>query len=189
MNSDLRLACDKMYKCGALGQLEWEVLALLSAVRDKLKPAISVELGSCYGGMSYLIATVTTEKVFSVDMAHATNAEAKHERVTYVSGHTESHEVLRSVEAGAGRKIDFLFIDADHSRAAVERDYQMWSPLVRPGGWIGFHDISNPGAAGCREFWDTIQGQKIEFIQTGNHNAFGFIGWLGCGGIGVVKKP
>lgn len=40
--------------------------------------------------------------------------------------------------------LDFIFIDADHSEAAVRADVQAWRPKVRPGGWIIGHDINWP---------------------------------------------
>ena len=191
MNSELHLAFSKMLNCGAAGQLEWETKNLLAAVRDFLRPVVSIELGGCNGGMSYLIAEVTSNRVFSVDICHSTNETARHAKVTYVTGRIENYSTIREVEAGigTGNKADFLFIDADHSRDAVTRDYWMWRPLVRSGGWIAFHDINNPGVPGVREFWDTIAGEKIEFVQTDSHNLFGYSGMVGCGGIGVVKVP
>ncbi len=44
--------------------------------------------------------------------------------------------------AGAypGGPIRLLLIDADHSYAGVRRDFELWSPLVAPGGLIVFHD-------------------------------------------------
>jgi predicted O-methyltransferase YrrM len=41
----------------------------------------------------------------------------------------------------SGQKLDFLFIDGDHSLAGVKSDFEMYSPLVRPGGFVAFHDI------------------------------------------------
>lgn len=35
---------------------------------------------------------------------------------------------------------DAVFIDADHSRAGVVRDYALAEAIVRPGGFIVFHD-------------------------------------------------
>ncbi len=41
-----------------------------------------------------------------------------------------------------GRKlIDILFIDGDHSLFGVMNDYVRFSPLVKKGGIIAFHDI------------------------------------------------
>lgn len=37
--------------------------------------------------------------------------------------------------------VDFVFIDADHSEAAVKRDIAAWLPKVRPGGVLAGHDI------------------------------------------------
>jgi predicted O-methyltransferase YrrM len=37
---------------------------------------------------------------------------------------------------------DFVFVDADHSREAVEDDIKHWQPKVRTGGWFGGHDYS-----------------------------------------------
>jgi predicted O-methyltransferase YrrM len=48
-----------------------------------------------------------------------------------------------SWDAGAswkGPPVEFLFIDADHSRAAVERDWSSWEPNLSPAALIAFHD-------------------------------------------------
>lgn len=39
-----------------------------------------------------------------------------------------------------GRPIRFLLIDADHSYEAVRKDFELWTPLVAPGGLVVFHD-------------------------------------------------
>ena len=53
-----------------------------------------------------------------------------------------SHEALnRWRELAGGRPIDFIFIDGSHEYAAILRDFEMAMPLVKPGGWIAFHDV------------------------------------------------
>ena len=37
--------------------------------------------------------------------------------------------------------IDFLFIDGDHTYQSVLRDFQEWSPHIKGGGIIAFHDV------------------------------------------------
>ncbi len=54
--------------------------------------------------------------------------------------------------------LDLLFIDADHSYEGTRRHWEMYRPLVKPGGWVGFHDIAN--GWGCQRFWE-------ELIRTG----------------------
>ncbi|HWI51129.1 MAG TPA: class I SAM-dependent methyltransferase [Symbiobacteriaceae bacterium] len=39
------------------------------------------------------------------------------------------------------RPIGLLFIDASHEYGDVKRDFEYWSPLVSPGGFILFHDV------------------------------------------------
>jgi hypothetical protein len=40
-----------------------------------------------------------------------------------------------------GKKVDFLFIDGDHSVESTQRDWQDFSPFVRSGGIVAFHDL------------------------------------------------
>lgn len=39
-----------------------------------------------------------------------------------------------------GALFDFAFIDGDHTYEGVRTDWLLWSPLVRPGGIVAFHD-------------------------------------------------
>lgn len=41
-----------------------------------------------------------------------------------------------------GAPIDLIFIDGDHSIRGVERDIMHWTPRVKPGGVIIFHDCA-----------------------------------------------
>ena len=40
-----------------------------------------------------------------------------------------------------GDQLDFLLIDGDHRYEGVRRDFELWAPLVRKGGFIAFHDV------------------------------------------------
>lgn len=44
-------------------------------------------------------------------------------------------------ELHRGTKFDLVFIDADHRAEPVAKDIAAWWPNVRPGGWLGGHDI------------------------------------------------
>lgn len=50
--------------------------------------------------------------------------------------------------------VDFLFIDADHSKEAVTKDIQAWLPKVKIGGIIAGHDYDHPQHPGVREAVD-----------------------------------
>jgi cephalosporin hydroxylase len=64
------------------------------------------------------------------------------------------------------KKVDFLFIDGDHTPAGCMQDYKMYGPLVRKGGLIAFDDINNRP----KEAWQEIKK------QTKNCQGFGGIG-------------
>jgi hypothetical protein len=54
----------------------------------------------------------------------------------------------RSVDAANilnGVKLDFAFIDADHSYEGCKADIEAWTPKIVSGGWLCGHDYDNPG--------------------------------------------
>jgi len=48
-----------------------------------------------------------------------------------------------------------VFIDGDHTYDGVKADFEMYSPLGRPGGVIALHDIAYPNCDVPR-FWSEI---------------------------------
>jgi hypothetical protein len=50
--------------------------------------------------------------------------------------------------------ISVLHLDGNHDEAAVVEDYDLWSPLVCPGGWIIFDDYNWPHGDGPRKVAD-----------------------------------
>jgi len=58
-------------------------------------------------------------------------------------------ESARAAAAWDGGEIAFLFIDADHSEAAVRADVQGWRGHIGPGGVLAFHDYGNDHLPWC----------------------------------------
>jgi cephalosporin hydroxylase len=56
-----------------------------------------------------------------------------------------------------GEPVDFLFIDGDHSYDGVRQDFEMYSPLVRAGGLVAFHDTSAPDAPDVVRYWQELR--------------------------------
>ncbi len=98
-----------------------------------------------------------------------------------IRGDSHSFDSLAKVkEALDGRQLDFLFIDGDHTYEGVKQDYEMYSTLVRPGGWIGFHDVAKHRAnSGCEvdRLWQELKQdfECVDFINDVQQ------GWAGLG--------
>ncbi|MBA7713844.1 hypothetical protein ES703_122854 [subsurface metagenome] len=76
-----------------------------------------------------------------------------------------------------GSKIDFLFIDADHSYEGVKKDFTLYSNFVKKPGLIAFHDTLD--ACGVNEFWSEIRPyyRHMEIVEDYKQR---------CAGIGVL---
>lgn len=102
-----------------------------------------------------LVDTGTTFPDFVSETAHkyAGNESdgIKYRLDKWKEHHTDVHQVLGSSLSDAtveeveklldGKKVDFLFIDGDHSYGAIKSDFEKYKKFVRPGGYVGFHDI------------------------------------------------
>lgn len=66
----------------------------------------------------------------------------------------------------SGPPIGLLFIDGDHSAAAVRADFDAWSPHLAAGAVVVFDDYGTPKNPGVREVVDTLAGDwRIEAGQ------------------------
>jgi cephalosporin hydroxylase len=95
----------------------------------------------------------------------------------------DSHEpsTLRRVKkALRRRKVDLLFIDADHAYNAVKQDFEMYTPLVRDGGWVGMHDIAfgpDMGTGLCPEYWRTEIRDHYDTQEFISDTGIGLVRW------------
>jgi predicted O-methyltransferase YrrM len=199
----LRLAREAITGWGAI-QRTWELASLLGAVR-RLKPRVVMEIGTHRGGTLMVLAAVAAPDAFlvSLDM-HTSPMGVEPEwpaverrlrsglkpRQELVALRMDSHldDTLEAVRAAlGGRAVDFLFIDGDHTYDGVWQDFRMYSPLVRPGGLVAFHDIHfNPHDPVSRvdRFWAEVKGRYRcrELIDQD------FPGGTGMG-IGILEMP
>ena len=86
----------------------------------------------------------------------------------------------------AGRRVDLLFIDGDHSYEGVRADFELFSPLVADGGLIVLHDIlPSEVAANCDvdRFWAELRTRYRVSELVDPYDDRGRGQW---GGIGVI---
>jgi cephalosporin hydroxylase len=195
----LRLARDAITHRGAI-QRTWELQALVGDIR-RLRPSCVVEIGTHRGGTLVCWAEVSAPgaHLVSIDLPTpsegmgTTDRDLEHVRARLTAGRrltairADSHlpsTVALVQEALAGRPVDFLWIDGDHSDAGVRQDFAMYAPLVRAGGLIAFHDVRESADVPSNQvhgFWRELKGRYVtrEYIDQD---------WPGGGmGIGVIE--
>ena len=171
-----------------------EIMSLANAVAE-LKPKNILEIGTARAGTLFIWANLASSKVISCDLDDASFRRSLYEafpppgsecKVIHLTGDSHKKEFLKKVEDElAGEKVDFLFIDGDHTEAGVEADYNDYHHLVRSGGIIAFHDIIEkqylPGNQ-VYFFWKRLKEGKVteEFIDNPEQTGFG---------IGIVRVP
>lgn len=175
-------------------QVKSEILTLAKVVADS-KPKVVLEIGSAYGGTLLIWAQITRELLISCDIEDRTYRLSFYRRfpppgsrctVEMLVGDSHQPAFRRRVEELLeGRKVDFLFIDGDHTREGVAADYRDYRHLVRPGGIIAFHDIVEKQAIAenqVYDFWRTIRGDASarEIIDDPDQTGFG---------IGIIRMP
>jgi len=141
--------------------------------------------------------------IISLDIAFDTKRQAAirrfarfHQKIICLAGNSHYHEVKRAVEARLKpHLLDVLYIDADHSYDGVAADFHLYSPLVRMGGVIIFHDIvpdykarygikTVSDVGGVPQFWSEIKSlypSTEEIIEDADQDGYGIgvLHWSG----------
>jgi predicted O-methyltransferase YrrM len=177
-------------------QIEEEILELLKLLKTR-EPKNIIEIGTARGGTLFLFSRVAADdaSIISIDLMSEKSGGGypkwkaplyrsfalKDQQIHLLN--EDSHEEAtrrKAEEILEGEKVDFIFIDGDHSYNGVKRDFELYSPLVRKGGIIAFHDIAKPvpgSVEGVYKFWqEVIRKYKYqEIIRDANQ------GWAGIG--------
>ena len=183
-------------------QVASEIIALLKLLAGN-PPKTLMELGTNKGGTFFLFTRVAAPDatLVSLDLPPElyTGGYKHWQGRLYATFGREQQQVKllradshnpRTVDlvqqATGGRKLDFLLIDGDHSYAGVKRDFELYSPLVAPGGLVALHDIVPGSEARVGEvprFWQELKGPyrlMTEFVADWQQ---------GTCGIGVIQVP
>ena len=134
----------------AASQKADEILGFLDRV-EALGPRRVCEIGTSAAGTLYLLSRVAAADavLVSVDLETPPHLAAARrrlgrpgQRVVSIAGDSHSPATLERVRGElGGEALDVLFLDGDHSYEGVRRDFELYAPLVRPGGIVGLHDI------------------------------------------------
>ena len=173
----------------------------LLRILEQLRPETLLEIGTARGGTLFLFTRIAspTATFISIDLpggmfgggyedwriALYKSFALDRQKIYLIRADSHSINTLNNVKSIIDdKKIDFLFIDGDHSYEGVKKDFEMYSTLVRKGGIIAFHDIvphdraHDPcGVVGVPRFWNEIKHsyKYLEIVKDWSQ------GWAGIG--------
>jgi predicted O-methyltransferase YrrM len=175
-------------------QVKEEITCLLQIIK-KTKPKQLLEIGTADGGTLFLFAKVANSNatIISVDLPGGRfgggypqsiipfyeSFASKTQKVNLIRHDSHDRKTLDLiVKQLKNQKLDFIFIDGDHTYDGVKKDFNLYRPLVRTGGIIAFHDIV-PGrediVGGVPRFWREVKKNHtfIELVNDWNQGGYG----------------
>ena len=176
-----------------------ELQSFLEFMKDKKMDTV-VEVGTARGGVFYALCKIAGDKakVISIDMPGGqfgggyveTDIETfktfrkDAQELSFIRKDSHKESTKKELQKILGKdEIDLLFIDGDHTYKGVKKDWEMYSPLVREGGIIAFHDVC------FHKYMPTCEVEKLWKEIKDKYKHFEFIDpqdktW---GGIGVLQ--
>ena len=187
---------DKWKRFFWIKQIRYEIESLCKII-EKKEPKVILEIGTETGGSLFLISKIVPDNatIISLDLpggnfgggypeyktAFYSTFKKKNQTLELIRGNSHHQESLNSVKQILnGRKIDFLFIDGDHTYDGVKKDVELYTPLVADDGFIALHDIAKHPVSWNVEVdkcWNEIKNnyRYEEYIENVNQ------GWAGIG--------
>lgn len=181
-------------------QIRSEIVSLMQKLK-KRKPKYILEIGTAKGGTLFLSTRIASEDaiIISIDLPGGLyfggyekwriplfNSLALPKQKIHLF-RADSHNKITFNQVKTilnGNKIDYLFIDGDHTYNGVRSDFEMYSSLTEPDAIIAFHDIVvHPPElkVGVNKFWNEIKS-LYEYEEIVEH-------WdQKYGGIGILKN-
>ncbi len=188
---DLEQVVDLAFRYGGIApnQNRGEILGLLGILRD-MQPERLCEIGSAAGGTLFLLSRIAhpNARILSIDLNdNATRTESLRllvqpgQQLTCVRGDSHQQRIFQQFHKWIGDdKLDFLFIDGDHTYEGVACDHRMYGPRVKPGGFVAFHDIApdyktrygvdtGTYAGGVPEYWAEVKPRHARCTEFVDH--------------------
>jgi hypothetical protein len=202
--NDIHKVLEHSYKNVGMFQIYSEIFEFSKFFKE-LNCKNVLEIGSYYGGTFFVLCKLSKfeGKKISIDypfydgqadQMRQRNTQAHMrtfaDNVHIITGDSHADSTLDSLKTILnGEELDFIFIDGDHSYEGVKKDFEMYTPFLKEGGYVGFHDVNDTTRLrelGCYvgRFWNELQSdKKIEF------NTHGTAMGIGVARINKYKKP
>lgn len=176
-------------------QYKEELLLLAKEIKSR-RPKTVVEIGTAQGGTLFLAACCSHPDalLISIDLPYGKFGGGYPEwKAEYYKSFARDNQRIELIRADShsestfqllktilnGRRIDYLFIDGDHTYEGVKQDFERYSTLLSADAMVAFHDIvsdkrNNPDHFVSR-YWDEIKNQysTSEFVKDRNQSTLG----------------
>jgi len=176
-------------------QVKEEIIQLLKLLL-KIRPNVVCEIGAANGGTLFLLSKIANPNaiIISIDLPNGyprykipfyKSFASQRQKIHLIQADSHDPFTIKAVkDILCDRKIDFLFVDGDHSYEGVKKDFQMYSKLVKHDGIMAFHDIVlHPPETGCEvnNFWLEVcdRYKTLEIIKDQDQE---------MGGMGIIFK-
>lgn len=178
-------------------QTEWELAHLRRIYRERFAsgpPIRCLEIGTHEGGtLRYFMEDAPNHSEFTVITLEPKGewlqqwskwSDAKQSKLVVWTINSQEDRTANVVRDYG--PFDFIFIDADHSYPGVKRDWELYSPMVRPGGIIAMHDVVHRDGCGVHQLWREIQEKGLLTRElVADHRSLihgiGLVYWEGIG--------
>jgi hypothetical protein len=148
--------------------LEYDMEAIYPAISRLGKDSVYLEVGVRHGRSLAWARQWSKGDVYGVDINNELIEHPMLDKINFI--HAPSNEAVKNWTL----PIDVLFIDGDHTYEGVKDDWDNFSPFIKPGGVVYFHDCdaTSPGVVQLFEEigkgWKnkTLWTEKMDFRKT-----------------------
>ena len=172
-----------------------ELVQLAKMIYEK-KPKVILEIGTARGGTLFLASQLADDNalIVSIDLPDGMygggypkwkiplykSFKKRNQTIELIQGDSHTTEILNKlISILNGRKIDYLFIDGDHTYEGVKQDFETYTKLLNTNAIVAFHDIvpdrSEIPNHFVYEYWNDIKNyyEHKEFIKDINQSKLG----------------
>jgi len=177
-------------------QIKSEIIGLAKLIAER-DPKTIVEIGTFQGGTLYIWSRInsgTPKTIISIDLPGGAYGGGYSQRKERLFREFNAENTLHLVRADShrpstrdglrellhGSKVDYLFLDGDHTYDGVRTDFDLYKGFIGDGGIVALHDIlpnrSKP-ECGVHLLWEEIRDdyESKVFIESYEQ------GWAGIG--------
>ena len=144
----------------------------LQQIPDEIAPVIEflqekeienyLEIGSAAGGLVYLLNDfLDLKKILIIDDNMHPKARLRSDILSDIDydeiiGNSQDEETVEAVNI----RFDLMTIDADHSFQGITKDFETYTPMLKKGGYLIFHDTVHWSTPGVHRFIDVLKKAK-----------------------------